>query len=336
MQPGESLPRKGVWSAWSAFFFTPADPRPLGLARILTGLLLTWNLVWIGTDLQAFLGSTGWADPETVRTLQAPGSWSLWFLVPDAMLGPVWALALAAMVCLTLGFLSPITAILAWIFTVSTQRRVPVILFGFDQIVSTWTLYLAVSCSSGQAYSLDRWLARRFDLRLLDPHEGQPSVSANLALRLIQLHLCLIYASAGLAKLQGTPWWDGSALGMLLGNSEFRLFDLGFLARHPLLLQFGTHATIALELLFPILIWLPGWRPWLLAAAVLMHLGIALGMGLIEFSLAMVAGLLAFIPAGWIDALERFRGGRLQPADVESTEGRQAAKRPVFSGRATR
>ena len=66
MQPPDSRPPEltwfGPWRAWNRFFFAPADPRPLALVRILTGLLLSWNLVWIGTDLQAFLGSTGWAD----------------------------------------------------------------------------------------------------------------------------------------------------------------------------------------------------------------------------------------------------------------------------------
>ncbi len=37
----------------------------------------------------------------------------------------------------------------------------------------------------------------------------EPSVSANLGLRLIQLHLVLIYGMAGLAKLQGPGWWSG-------------------------------------------------------------------------------------------------------------------------------
>ena len=37
---------------------------------------------------------------------------------------------------------------LAWVIVVSTVRRVPVALFGFDQIVSTWTLYLAVTLAA--------------------------------------------------------------------------------------------------------------------------------------------------------------------------------------------
>jgi hypothetical protein len=178
-------------------------------------------------------------------------------------------------------------------------------LFGFDNVIATWLLYLAATGAGGQAYALRLPNRRR--------REPRPTVSANLGLRLIQLHLCLIYASAGLAKLQGRPWWDGTAVGMLLGNSEFRAFDLGFLADHPHALELATHATVWLELLYPVLIWFRGWRPWLMAAAVMMHVGIALAMGLTEFSLAMIAGNLAFLRPEWLDRVRRVAGRGSRP-----------------------
>jgi hypothetical protein len=317
--------------AWDAFFFTPADPRPLALVRIAVGSLLVWNWIWLGVDLGASLGTDGWADPELVRQGMPQGAWSIWLSMPDALLVPAWSLGLIAMVALTIGLASPVAAVVSWAFVVSTMRRVPVMLFGFDNVMAVWTLYLAVCGASGQAYSLDRWIARR-RRKIADP--PPPTVSANLGLRLIQLHLCLIYASAGLAKLQGVPWWDGSALGMLLGNSDFRPFDFSFLSEHPRLLEFGTHATVILELLYPILIWFRGWRPWMLAAAALMHAGIALGMGLTEFSMAMVAGNLAFVPSAWLDRIGRGRGAlggvesHQEPAHHPGPAGPISTQRP--------
>jgi hypothetical protein len=67
------------------------------------------------------------------------------------------------------------------------------------------------------------------------------------------------------------------------------------LAAHPVLLNLTTHVTIVLELGFPILIWVRLLRPLQLAGVVLMHLAIDLGLGLTEFSLAMIAGVLAFL-----------------------------------------
>ncbi len=316
--------------AWDRFFFTPADPTPLGLIRIAVGLLLLWSFGWLGVDLSAWLGPKGWADPELVRALLPPTAWSFWLWLPPGLIAPVYGLGMLAILALTVGLGSRVAAVLVWLLVISTNRRVPVMFFGFDGVMAMWTFYLAVAGASGQALSVDRWLAQRAGREPAGP--PRPTVAANLSLRLFQLYLCLIYASAGLAKLQGTPWWDGSAVGMLLGNSEFRPIDLTGLADFPALLQLATHGTVALELLYPILIWNRGWRPWLLVAALGMHLGIAASMGLTVFSLAMLAGNLAFVPAGWWHALARLVRGRGGAGRLESPQGALPPDAPARPG----
>jgi hypothetical protein len=284
-----------VARAWHRFFFTPADPTTLGLIRIATGLLLLWNYVAIGVDLRSNLGSDGWADPEALRAFWnmhfGTTAWSLWLWVPDRFLPAVWATGLVVLVLFTLGLWSRITAVLAWVFMVSTARRAPVLFFGFDEVVLTWTFYLAVIGASGQALSLDRLIACRHRPRALPT----PTVSANLALRMIQLHLCLIYAAAGLSKLQGRAWWTGEAVLMILVSPETRVRDLTWLAAYPRFLNLLTHATVALEVLYPILVWVRVLRPIVILGMILLHLGIDLTLGLTEFSLSMIVGNLAFV-----------------------------------------
>ena len=41
---------------------------------------------------------------------------------------------------------------------------------------------------------------------------GRASVSANIAIRLMQLHMCVIYLFSALGKLMGETWWNGSAM----------------------------------------------------------------------------------------------------------------------------
>ena len=60
-----------------------------------------------------------------------------------------------------------------------------------------------------------------------------PTISANLALRLIQLHLVFIYGMAGLAKLQGPSWWNGMAIWGTMAAGEFVSFDFTALAAGP-------------------------------------------------------------------------------------------------------
>ena len=62
-----------------------------------------------------------------------------------------------------------------------------------------------------------------------------PSVAANLAIRLIQVHMCIIYLFSGIGKLQGEHWVDrrgesGSRSPML----EYQSLDMTWLANHPL------------------------------------------------------------------------------------------------------
>ena len=86
---------------------------------------------------------------------------------------------------------------------------------------------------------------------------------------------------------------------------EYRVRDFTWLAAYPYLLNLLTHATVALEILYPVLIWVPVFRPLFLAGMIGLHLGIDQTLGLTEFSLSMIAGNLAFVPARWLRG--RFR-----------------------------
>lgn len=319
--PGELY--RSVVGGWNRFFFRPADPTPLGLIRLLLGALLLWNYGVAGLDLAAFFGSTSWAEPEAVRYVRdtfSPDStaWSLWFWVPDGALAPVYVGVLGVMGLLTIGLGSRWVAPLAWAVVASTTRRSPVTVFGFDQIASTLLLYLAVTGASGQAVSVDRYLARWREARrelsrrrkagqalagVVGSGVPNPTVSANLGLRLIQLHLCLMYGMAGLSKLQSPNWWDGSAFALLLGYAEFRPVDFTWLAAYPFLLMALTHFALFLEVTYPAVVWVRPLRPLVVAVTIGLHLGIMLMMGLYEFAAGMIIANVAFANGAWLRGL---------------------------------
>jgi predicted DCC family thiol-disulfide oxidoreductase YuxK len=100
----------------------------------------------------------------------------------------------------------------------------------------------------------------------------------------------------------------------VLASAEFRQFDLTWLAAYPWLLNAMTHSALALEISYPVLIWIRVLRPLVLASVVLLHIGIALSApGLFEFGLAMVAGNLAFVSGPWLRSLVSGRANS-QPA----------------------
>ena len=147
--------------AWDAFWFTPADPTLLGVLRILTGLMLLYtHAVW-GLVLDEFFGPASWLSADLVRTIQADQyAYSFWWVVPADGIRAAYGVSMLILLLFTVGLFTRLTSILALIVVISFAHRVPGATFGLDQINAMLTLYLAIG-PSGQALSLDRWLARR-------------------------------------------------------------------------------------------------------------------------------------------------------------------------------
>jgi hypothetical protein len=291
-----------VVSAWNRFWFQPADPATLGLIRILTGAMLFYtHLVW-SLDLDAFFGPHSWLPQGSVGLLQKDTySWSYLWWLQDSPLA-LWSAHIAALVVfalLTCGLFSRVMSVLALVAALAYVGRVPGALFGLDQINVMLAMYLVVG-PSGDAYSLDRWLKRR---RTGAPLPVRPSWTANLAIRLIQVHLCIIYLFAGTAKLTGPAWWDGTALWMALGNMEYQSLDMTWLAQWPKLINVMTHVTVYWEIFYCALIWPRLTRPVMLVLAIPLHLGIAICLGMVTFGLVMLFANLAFLPPQFVRAL---------------------------------
>jgi hypothetical protein len=103
----------------------------------------------------------------------------------------------------------------------------------------------------------------------------------------------------------GASWWEGTALWGAVANVQYRTLDLTGLARHPLATNALTLATLFWEASYPALVWPRLTRRLVIAAAVAVHLGIGLAMGMMEFGLAMITANLAFVPAATWRSLGR-------------------------------
>jgi Vitamin K-dependent gamma-carboxylase len=279
---------------WNEFWYTAVDPTLLGLLRILTGLMLVYtHAVW-GLALEDFFGPTSWLSPTLVRAIESQQYvYSFWLWVPHQWMWPVYALSMVVFVCFTLGFWTRITSALALFAAISYTSRVPAAMFGLDQINVMLALYLTIG-PSGRCLSLDQWLARR-RLGTAAPIPT-PSVSANVAQRLIQVHMCVIYLFAGISKLQGPSWWSGEAMWRAFANLEYQSLDMTWLAWHPWLINIMSHVSVTWEIAFCVLIWKPLWRPLMLAVAVALHVGIGACLGMWTFGLIMLVGCASFLP----------------------------------------
>jgi uncharacterized membrane protein YphA (DoxX/SURF4 family) len=305
-----------VWDAWNDFWFSPTNPATLSLIRVLAGAMLFYtHLVW-SFDLEGFFGKEGWLPRSLMHDIhqfmnggaEGPTRW-IWsyfdYIDSTTWLWVVHIAALVVFFLLMVGFFSRTMAVLGFVIAVSYANRVtPGAYFGLDKINCMLVMYLMLG-PCGARYSLDRiWRLRRGA-----PSEVPPSVAANVAIRLIQVHMCIIYLFSGLGKLQGETWWSGTAVWLSSANLEYQSLDMLWLASHPWLINFLTHATVFWELSYCALVWPRLTRPWVLFLAVCVHGGIAIAYGMITFGLVMLIGNLAFISPQtvrrWIDPISR-------------------------------
>lgn len=276
------------------------------------------------------------------RRLYAKGQpiFSFWFHVTDpAAMEVVHSLVVIVAFLFTLGFCTRFTSALTWFASLCYIHRNPTILFGVDTMMTILLFYLMMS-PCGVVYSLDHsirvWWTKakpgvvqwfyhliRWPMPVnLAPaeivtHLPAPSIGANVAIRLLQIHVCIIYGMAGLSKLQGQAWWNGGAIWMTLGNYEFApmqfelyLKFLRFLGSHQLLydavMTGGAYFTLVFEVGYPFVIWRPRLRWVFLSMAIVLHGGIGLFMGLKTFSLMMLVMNMAFLhkeEANWLLSL---------------------------------
>lgn len=238
-------------------------------------------------------------------------TFSIWLHVTDPFwMGVVHAVFVGAALLFTLGIGTRVTSFLTWFAVLNYIHRDNVILFGVDTMMTILVLYLAIG-PSGAALSVDRllsrwWKGRRAGGGLAPWEPPQASIVANVAVRLLQIHVCIIYCMAGLAKLEGAAWWNGTALWNVLANFEFAPMNwhvynwiLRALGNNQLVFEIimngGVYFTLAFELLYAVWIWRPTTRWVILTAAIILHGVIGLFMGLQTFALIMLVLNMAFL-----------------------------------------
>lgn len=165
-----------------------------------------------------------------------------------------------------------------------------------------WALWIG----QGAWWAVNR-NAPRSELRtLLD-------VIANLAhnatLFVIMAEVCLIYATAGWYKIQGSRWQDGTALYYPLKLDYFTPWPSlsGLLASSGVMVMVLSYATVIVQVAFPFTLFNRRVKNVLLGAMICEHLGIALLLGLPFFSMAMIAADAVFLPTVFLVWL----GGRV-------------------------
>ena len=174
------------------FAFTPARAEPLAALRIGLALVLLAQAAMIAPFYRDFYDRTGLLSGPLRDMLASPGIISvdrlLHLLAPlglgeRAILLAVSGLYVVSLVALLLGIRTRTSAAIAWCLHLVLLTAAEGTNYGADQLAHVFLFYL-IWLPSGAALSLDQRLARV---------RPGPSPSARLALRVVQIHLCIIY-----------------------------------------------------------------------------------------------------------------------------------------------
>ncbi len=273
-------------SLGSDTWFRPVSPRPLAGLRVGLPLLLLFHLVWLSNDFLSLHGSRGiipWELTDLLRDPWVPGLPTLAKAFLPLGISEHTAITLllsgyaGALLSLALGIHARLSAFLAWGLHLSLVTSAAASYYGVDQLSNTFLFYLFVF-PSGRAW--------RFASRPASSHREETIPVG--CLRVMQVHLCVIYLAAGLDKAMGSQWWNGEAIWQTVSQPVFSTFDLSWLAWHSWIPRFAGWGTLVVEIGYAFLIWPRRTRRAWCIATIGLHLGTGLFMGLVFFSSVMI------------------------------------------------
>jgi predicted DCC family thiol-disulfide oxidoreductase YuxK len=298
--------------AWSRLWFQSSPTAPLELSRIGIGALLLVQYGLATPYLLEFWGDTGWmtrailAEYLNESWVQPPFAQSVFFYLTAS-----WQLVvfhIFFLLCCLAFMLGWRTSWVKWVVLVgkiSYDYRNPAFLYGADSILCSVLLVLCLA-PVGCALSLDRVravrAAKRKNLKATLPPYTSPWAGA--CILLVQFQMAVLFFYSAVKKLKFEEWWSGDAIWyVFILNDYYNSFLTGLLARHYWLSSVGTYGTIFIEITFPFLIWQRRTRPYLLAAAIFLHVMFILLLKLIFFSFAMIMGHVSFVRPEWLQRL---------------------------------
>jgi hypothetical protein len=266
----------------------------LGLQVLFYALSLRndWNYLFAGKNE----GLNGRALSEALLSVESPLIPRLGWLVTLGshvglsgwtVLSVTWWVLLSVSCGLLVGFLSRTSAIIAWFLHLCAAKSGEFVSYGVDNFMTIGLFYLMLSPLPDRCSLDQRW-------RKLRPKDGR---LLGFFLRVLQIHLSVIYFFSGLAKCLGSGWWNGSNLWRALIRPPFNIISPDILVGWKHVFPVAGIAICLLEMSYPVFIWQRRTRGIWLICICAMHLAIGLMMGMYLFALIMIVlNIAAFGP----------------------------------------
>ncbi|MEU8454681.1 HTTM domain-containing protein [Streptomyces griseoaurantiacus] len=222
-----------------------------------------------------------------------------------------YVLALVTSALFTVGWRTRATSVLFAVVVASFHARAIFMTDGGDNLVLLMSLYLVLT-ACGRRWSLDARRERIRSARADGPPVRAPGPAArrlrearatlttvvhNCGVLVIAAQVCLLYGSAGLYKVQGSFWNDGTALHYVLNLELFQPWPAvsHLVDQYPLVMAVFGYLTVLTQVAFPFVLFGRLKYP-VLTVLLGMHLAIAVVLGLPLFSGTMIIADAVFLP----------------------------------------
>lgn len=263
----------------------------LAVTRMMLGFVISTQLIANFPDREYTWGAgTNWTDP-----IRQGEGWPAFLDVMFVHAGrhifdATYFVTIIAGLMFMAGFYSRASTVISLFLWMSLDVTNAFVGSGGDAVMRMVLLYMCFA-DSGRHWSIDAWLRR---------HRGQIAnrvpawLSAtlhNAALVLIIHQVVMVYVASAFWKVQSPLWKGGTAVYYPLqveAYSPWRDY-IQVVTDHGWIVAMATYSAIGVQLLVPVMLMYRPTRLFALIALTGMHLGIGIFMGILYFSLVMIA-----------------------------------------------
>lgn len=274
----------------------PETAKPLAILRIGTACVLIAQAISVRKYLYPLVGSLGIMQTEITDSLTLTYvpriEWAvrlghrLFNLSEENVIVICFIAYIFFLSLLAIGWHTRFTSLFAWLLHLSFNTSGAASIYGAYEF-SNIALFYCFVMPAGAALSVDSWLNAN-----TKPHP----LSNALSRRVLQWHMCIVYMSSGIEKATGQQWWNGEAIWRALIREDVPL-NFSWLAVMPAIAMIACWFTLVVELGYGVFIWIPATRKIWLVLTTLLHVGIAIFLGLWFFSATLLTmNYAAFYP----------------------------------------
>lgn len=294
---------------WNRLLATSLRPRCLygaSVLRVMAGCVILYQYLINYAQRGYLFGPDGvFAFADFAAQQQSLGSFSLYHLSPSGLwFELVYHVGIAVAMAWVLGWRTRLLSPINYLLWLSLHNRFPQLWDGGDNLMQIVLIY-ALFAEVGAHFSFDA--ARRAARGEPGEPTGGWAIAHNAALMAIAFQVCLVYGVAGLSKVRGEVWQNGTALYYALRSPDYRLPGVSrLLYENGVILTLLAYATVAFQVAFPFLVFAHRHtRTVAVLIGISFHLAIGSVMGLVTFALFLIAADLALIGDAEYRALGR-------------------------------